>query len=100
MVKKYGFFRVTANMVKVNKNGFVQVWINESEECCHRSYPLDSNSVYEDYRLMLTDLANLFAQYGQGWHLRQFKSRILSEKFPSFEKAKIILETLIDQQPT
>ena len=96
IVKKYGFFRVTANMLKVNKNGFLQIWINESEECCYRSYPLHSNSIYEDYKLMIMDLVNLFSQYGQGLHLKEFKRRIFSQKFLSFEKAKSIIETLMN----
>ena len=28
IVKKYGFFRLTPNMIKVNKGNFLQVWIN------------------------------------------------------------------------
>lgn len=29
LVKRYGFFRITINMIKVTKFGFFQIWINQ-----------------------------------------------------------------------
>lgn len=36
LTKRYGYFRITVNMIKVTNLGFFQIWINEFEESCHR----------------------------------------------------------------
>ena len=36
LAKKYGYFRIVPDMIKANRIGFFQVWINQFEESCYR----------------------------------------------------------------
>lgn len=46
LVKKFGFFRITPQMVRVTHSNNILVWVHENFNSAHRQYPLSSNNIY------------------------------------------------------
>lgn len=60
LVKKFGFFRITPQMVRVTHSSNTLVWVHENFNSTHRQYPLGSNNIYEDYKIMIYDFISIF----------------------------------------
>jgi len=64
LVKKFGFFRITKDMIKVTRSCNILVWMHDKFSSTHRQYPLNSSNIYEDYKIMIKDLLTIFEAAG------------------------------------
>lgn len=47
-------------MIRVTKSQNIIVWVHENFTSTHRQVPLNSKNIYEDYKIMITDLLTIF----------------------------------------
>ena len=60
LTKKYGFFRITENMIKISKRELPVIWIHSHEEISVREYPLSIGNRGQAIKIMLLDIFGIF----------------------------------------
>lgn len=60
LVKKFGYFKLTHQMIRVSSSLNFIVWINENFVHSHRQYPLASRNPSEDCKVLIESLLDIF----------------------------------------